>query len=131
MLRKMSMGVYLVLLSMVAIGHLIDKVMTGTGGIISRFLPLLFVFVLALGFYGYAFKKHIFGQVVWISLFWLLFVLTIAGVATLSYMIGISQPLNSPDAIWLVLVILLILPALLPLFNYSYRCHSVWQKLQQ
>lgn len=125
-MRKVLLGLYLFLLAIAATIHLVHKLETNTGGVISRFAPLLLVTVFAFGLCGYIFHKAIFKPPFWEALLGLLSLLSATCIGILVYFTSANISLLSATGVWASIILVLLFPAEVILFLYLYRCPAIW-----
>ncbi len=127
MMRIVLTGLYLILLTMIATIHLLHKLETDTGGIISRYAPLLLVTVITFGICGYIFHKAIFKPPFWEALLGLLSMLSMTCIGTLVYFTWANISLLSATGVWASVILFLLFPAKIILYLYLYRSPAIWR----
>lgn len=125
--RSIALSLYLALLVLPAMVHLANKITTDTGGIISRFAPLIVVLIMAVGLYGFVFRQPIFKSGLWKCIFWLLVLLSLSCLATIAYFIWATHTITSPAGCWAIVIALALLPAEVGLFRYAYLSPAIWR----
>lgn len=117
-------GMYSLLLMALALGRLVQKITTDSGGLASRYLPIFVVVLLTTGFIGYISKTPIFNRVFWLCIFWCII---IADIALLSYALYFLLGQMNLLIVSILLTLLLVtLPAQIALYRYSKRQCVVW-----
>lgn len=117
---------YIALLASLAVGRLLQKISTDTGGFASRYAPVIVVAILIAGLVGYLRKTPLLQRWVWIACFW---VLALASAGTL--MLGGYLLITSGSAMLLLTLLIvvgiaLVTPALVALFRYAHRSPGIW-----
>ena len=117
-------GMYSLLLLALALGRLVQKITTDSGGFASRYLPIFVVALLITGFIAYIRKTPIFITVFWLCVFWCM---VIADIALLSYALYFLLGQMNLLIVSILLTLLLVtLPAQIALYRYSQRQYGVW-----
>lgn len=115
---------YILLLTAIALGRLVQKITTDSGGFISRYVPIIVVALLTTGFIGYISKTPIFNRLFWLCVFW---GMVIADIALLSYALYFLLGQMNLLIVSILLTLLLVtLPAQIALYRYSQRQYGVW-----
>lgn len=118
-------GMYILLLMALALGRLVQKITTDSGGFISRYVPIFVIALLITGFIGCISKTPIFNRLFWLCVFWCM---VIADIALLSYALYFLQgQMNLLIVSILITLLLVTLPAQLALYYYSKRQFVVWK----
>lgn len=120
---KYTWSLYIVLLLLLGLGRMGQKIITETGGVGSRYGPLIVATILALGVFGVVFQKPLGWKWVWRVLFWFLAITSVGLLALAVYVLfgGSYQPAG------LILGILVVLlPGQWQLLGYAYRSSALW-----
>jgi len=121
---KYAWVAYTCFLVAIGIGRLVQKILLDGGGFASRYLPLLVAIVLAIGVMGQVYQKKIARAWFWQSVLWLSVAastLTIALCLYLALMVG-----TITTAAVLLIFVIVILPAQMQIWHYSYRSAGIW-----
>lgn len=117
-------GMYVLLLMALALGRLVQKITTDSGGFVSRYIPILVIALLITGFIGCISKIPIFNRLFWLCIFWCM---VIADIALLSYALYLLLGQMSYLTVSIFITLLLVtLPAQIALYRYSKRQCVVW-----
>lgn len=117
-------GMYSLLLMALALGRLVQKITTDSGGFASRYLPIFVVTLLITGFIAYIRKTPIFNRVFWLCVFWCII---IADIVVLNYVLYLLLGQMSYLTVSIFITLLLVtLPAQIALYRYSKRQCVVW-----
>lgn len=115
---------YSVILFLPASVRLAEKIISETGGIASRYGPLLAMALLAVGFIASEHNKPVFNRIVWRGSFWLLAVLS--GLAGLYGIILLVFSGSITAGLGLLIMALIPVPALRSVYRYSAATSPVW-----
>ena len=117
-------GMYILLLMVLALGRLVQKITTDSGGVISRYVPIFVVTLLIASFIGYISKTPIFNRVFWLCVFWSIVIVDIALLSCVLYFL-LGQ-MNLLIVSIFITLLLVTLPAQIVLYRYSKRQCAVW-----
>lgn len=120
---------YIFLLLLPAIVRMLDKLYSNTGGVVSRFGPLLFLTLLAFGFAGHVLKRPWLARKFWRGSFWLG-----AGISAILGIYGAAMLLFSNPVVpagWMLLGAGITLPALVAVYQYSSESNVIWPTIKQ
>ena len=115
---------YMLVLILAGTGRLVQKVTSDTGGIASRYAPLLVALLLVVGIFGYLYQKPLVRVWFWQVVFWVSAAASTCAVVFSFYLAVFATVLN--PAIALMLVVLFIIPSQTQIWQYSYRSKSLW-----
>lgn len=120
---------YIFLLLLPAIVRMLDKLYSNTGGVVSRYGPLLFMLLLTIGFAGHVLKRPWLARKFWRVSFWLG-----AGLSAILGAYGAVMLLFSSAVVpagWMLLGAGLTVPALIALYRYSSEYNAIWPANKQ
>ena len=119
-------SIYAGLLLVLGFGRMVQKIITDTGGIGSRYGPVLVAMIIALGVLGYVFQRPIARNWVWKGVFWLLAIASVGMGGVAVYLLFSVGP-GSYNVVGLLMGLLVVLlPGQWQLFGYAYRSSSLW-----
>jgi hypothetical protein len=104
---------YIALLPLLGVGRIVERVVMEKGGFASRYLPLFFLSMLAVGVYAAVKKQALFSRRLWVAVFRLSLL-----VSVLALIFALTQSLGSAAQLGLLLLAALLVPAQLQLRAY-------------
>ncbi|GGF80362.1 hypothetical protein [Alteromonas lipolytica] len=117
---------YLGLLFVPALFHLWSKIAADSGGLASRYAPLLATVLLAGIVIGWVNQKTWLRRGFWRFSFWLLAVLL--ALVVIYCLISLMSGTGGVWLVWLLLGVIVMLPAMWCLWRYSARSNSCWER---
>lgn len=122
---KYAWTIYACCLVAIGIGRLMQKISLDGGGFASRYLPLLVAILLAVGVIGQVYQKRIGRAGFWQIVLWLSVVASTLAIALCLYLTLMAGSLIT--AAGLVILVIVVLPAQVQIWHYSYRSASIWE----
>lgn len=122
---------YLLCLIVIASVHTLEKIMTNSGGLMSRFGPVVMVLIIGYGIYGYVNQQRLLTRGIWRTLFGCLAVLWGSASLLMVYLVFIANPSHLQALLILTFGLLIILPALIGLYRYGFACPTIWIEKQR
>lgn len=131
MIRILSYWFYCAALFVTVIVHLLSKITAETGGIISRYTPLLAALIIILGLYGFVFRRPFGIALYWKVTVWILVFVNLACVGFFTYLGYLHDAWFIHAGQWSAITFTLLFPAVIGLFHYAYRSDGIWQRGHQ
>mgnify|MGYP001252810336 CR=1 FL=1 len=119
---------YIVMLLVLPFVHLGHKIMTESGGFISRYLPLIIVIFLVLGLIGYAKKTPILVRRLWRVSFWVFLEGAFFAIMYVGFMLSTFGSAVLLESVLLLLMIAVLAPAIVVLYQYSKVEQPFWSR---
>ncbi|WP_146129608.1 hypothetical protein [Alteromonas alba] len=121
---RLTQWMYILVLLLPAILRLAEKLLSQTGGIASRYGPLMAMGLLAIGYIVAARRSPVVNRVFWRCSFWLLSaLLSLTGVYGFILLAFAS---NITAGAVLLLTAVIAIPALSSLYRYSSVSNTIW-----
>ena len=122
---RLTQWMYTLVLLLPAILRLAEKLLSHTGGFVSRYGPLMAMGLLAIGYIAAARNSPVINRVFWRGSFWLLSaLLSLAGVYGLILLVFAG---NVTAGAALLVAAVIAIPALSSLYRYSSISSTIWE----
>lgn len=118
---------YIVVLIICGIARMLERIQTDSGGLASRYAPVLIAVVVSVGIYGSANNKPVFVRWFWQCLYIVLGLAAVVATVMFAYLLLFVGLSTLPAATILLIVSIVLLPALIKLRIYVHKTPGCWQ----
>lgn len=131
LLKTVVSRLYIVLLCAVPLAHMAEKIMTESGGIVSRYLPLLVIVLAVFGMVSHQHNQPRLHRIFWLVFFWLLAASAVSA-AVYGFILLLWQGSTAqPGASVLLGFAFLLMPLLVSLYRYSRASNRIWHNTSE
>ena len=125
MMMRYGWHLYILLLLSVSIARMIAKIMSGTGGFSSRYLPVILALIISVGIYGSIRNAPIFKRWFWLTTVYVLALFSVTAVVFSIYLLLFIGSSSNYAASLLILTVGISIPAQIKLKQYTSTAFSV------
>ena len=122
---------YIALLCAVPLAHMAEKIMTGSGGLVSRYLPLITVLLAVFGMVSHQQNQPRLHRIFWLMFFWLLAASAVSGMVYGFVLLFWKGSTAQPGASVLLGFAFLLIPVLASLYRYSRASNRIWHNTSE